>query len=148
MWTATTRIQHRVPLLKRGQPEIGDANLVRPREQDILGLEIPMDDPDRVHVADASHDLAKIVRALVCVESPLFAQVVEQFSALDVLEKHVPAHQIMSKRRQRARSGEAMNAALTDGPDFRAHPKGGARLDGPTPSSPPPPHRHIVASYH
>jgi len=72
-----------------GEAEVADLDVSLAVEQDVLGLEVAVDDGQRVQVVEDERDLSRVEHGRRRVEPTGVAQVREQLAAADVLEHHV-----------------------------------------------------------
>jgi len=72
-----------------GEAEVGELEMAVLVEQEILGLEVAVDDGQRVEVVERRRDLGGVEETRAVGELAGVAQVGEQLAAAQVLEQHV-----------------------------------------------------------
>ena len=67
-----------------GETQVGYHGVAGLVQQDVLWLQVPVDDVERVEVGDGSDDLCDVEQRRVQAELPVASEVREQFSATDL----------------------------------------------------------------
>lgn len=80
----------RVPIRQLlGKAEVGEADVSFPVQQDVLGLQVPVDDLFGMQVLDGAHYFRRVEEPGGVAKAAAVAQVAEQLAAWHVVHQHV-----------------------------------------------------------